>query len=487
VWFLGFLAFALLWVLGYGLELVAATFQWKLFWTRVQFVGIPLLPLAWLLLVIRYLDRPVSAGVQVAAVIVPTITIILAVIAPLPNWFWGQPGPSAFAGSIGRIDYDYRWWFYYVHAPYGYVLLVATMVMLVRGIARVHREYRSPLVILLVALLIPTVSDIAYVLGYAPFPELNPTSMVMGISGLLMGIVLYRYRFLDIVPVARSTVFETMTDGVVVIDDHRIVIDANPAVTQICGCTTIPVGHPVGEMFPPAVSTAIAEMLAGDTALREVTLPDPGCSTDDPGRVYEIRRSPLHHRNGRPSGAILVLREVTERVRLYERVRELSMVDELTGIYNRRSFLEAGTREIELIRRTPETFLGVLLVDLDNFKEINDTFGHQTGDIVLRRVVEAIRESIRTIDIPGRIGGDEFVVILPGADATAAHRAGERLGASIEALSLKFSETPVTVTASIGVATLDLFRPRIPTLEELLSAADDAMYRAKRSGKNRVR
>jgi diguanylate cyclase (GGDEF)-like protein len=105
---------------------------------------------------------------------------------------------------------------------------------------------------------------------------------------------------------------------------------------------------------------------------------------------------------------------------------------------------------------------------------------------VLRRVVEAAKESIRTIDIPGRIGGDEFAVILPGADETAARRAGQGLGASIAALSLRINETPVPVTASIGVASLDRFRPRIPTIEELLSAADSAMYRAKRSGKNRV-
>ncbi|MDA3948575.1 MAG: hypothetical protein PF508_05030 [Spirochaeta sp.] len=104
---LAFLVFALLWVVGYSLELVAATFQWKLFWTRVQFVGIPLLPLIWLFLVLRYLERPVSVPFQTVAAIVPVITILLAMFVRFPNWFWGSPGPTGAMAGIGRIDYDY--------------------------------------------------------------------------------------------------------------------------------------------------------------------------------------------------------------------------------------------------------------------------------------------------------------------------------------------------------------------------------------------
>jgi diguanylate cyclase (GGDEF)-like protein/PAS domain S-box-containing protein len=482
--FLAFLFLALIWATGFALELIAASLAWKIFWTRLQFIGIAFLPLTWLLLVTTYLGLPLPSRIKWTAVIIPFATLVLVWVIPAPNWFWADPELVAPSGTISPLKYDYQWWFYYVHAPYGYLLVTITAMVLVREMTHVNRGYRAPLIVMLISVVLPAFGDVAYVLDFPPFVGLNPATAVMSVSGVMTGFVLYRYRFLSIVPVARSTVFETMTDGVLVLDRNQNIIDINPSAVVICGYSASPVGQSIAEAGPASLANAISGMVDRDAAPQEVTMGDEG--SEDPARVYEVRLSALQNRTGERSGTIFSLREVTERVRLYEQVREISVLDDLTGIYNRRYFIEAGAREIDLVRRKQSGSVGVLIIDLDDFKSINDNHGHSVGDAVLKAVAAAARDSIRTIDILGRIGGDEFAVILPDTGEAACRRIGERLKDAIAAVSVQAGGGKVSVTASIGAASTESCESGLPDLEQLLHTADTSMYNAKRSGKNRI-
>ena len=171
-------------------------------------------------------------------------------------------------------------------------------------------------------------------------------------------------------------------------------------------------------------------------------------------------------------------------VRLLDRIGELqrrielaARTDELTGLPNRRVLFEVLAREIERARRRAANFT-VVFVDIDRFKLVNDRHGHQVGDAVLREAAAAIKAGLRTYDIVGRYGGEEFVMVLPDTGAWEGHAVAERIRESVAA---SLFAGMVRLTVSMGVADLGADMDA----DRLLKAADTAVYRAKRAGRNR--
>jgi diguanylate cyclase (GGDEF)-like protein len=174
-----------------------------------------------------------------------------------------------------------------------------------------------------------------------------------------------------------------------------------------------------------------------------------------------------------------------ENVGLHETATRQAVTDELTGLFNHRHFQETLASEVERAHRFGQG-LGLVMLDIDNFKAVNDTYGHQQGDLVLREVARIVRESSREIDAPSRYGGEELAVVLPGTDLEGAFNLAERMRTEIERLRLPLVDGPgsLGVTASFGVAALPLSGdgPR-----GLIAAADGALYQAKHAGKNVTR
>ncbi|HWK24916.1 MAG TPA: diguanylate cyclase [Solirubrobacter sp.] len=174
-----------------------------------------------------------------------------------------------------------------------------------------------------------------------------------------------------------------------------------------------------------------------------------------------------------------------ENVDLHETVQRQAVTDELTGLFNHRRFQEVMAAEVERARRY-DAEMGLIMLDIDNFKRVNDTYGHLQGDMVLREVARVLRQSAREIDEPARYGGEEMAVALPQTDLDGAYRFAERVRKRIEALELPLldGDGVLRVTASFGAASLSS-APQSDK-EGLVAAADAALYRAKRSGKNRT-
>jgi diguanylate cyclase (GGDEF)-like protein len=171
-----------------------------------------------------------------------------------------------------------------------------------------------------------------------------------------------------------------------------------------------------------------------------------------------------------------------ENARLHRIVERQALFDELTGLANRRSIEELLRAEVARSARFGDP-LAVVLADLDNFKGVNDRYGHATGDEVLKAFAAALHETLRESDHAGRWGGEEFALILTNTDAEGGVRLAERARAAIESRTVDLPEGgTVRVTASFGVAAF----PAHQDGEQLFSAADAALYEAKRAGKNRV-
>ncbi|MEQ1532418.1 MAG: diguanylate cyclase [Sideroxydans sp.] len=160
----------------------------------------------------------------------------------------------------------------------------------------------------------------------------------------------------------------------------------------------------------------------------------------------------------------------------------LALTDVLTGLPNRRAAMERLEQEWALSQRGGRP-LSCMMIDIDHFKSINDRFGHPVGDVALKSVALALRQSARTQDVVARIGGEEFLVICPGTDATEAFQCAERLRKNVEALSLAVATPPLKVTVSMGVS---VKAPGMASIEALLNLADQNLYTAKQTGRNKT-
>jgi diguanylate cyclase (GGDEF)-like protein len=173
-----------------------------------------------------------------------------------------------------------------------------------------------------------------------------------------------------------------------------------------------------------------------------------------------------------------------ENVDLHRRIQRQAITDELTGLSNVRHFHELLDQEIERAQRF-DNHIGLVMVDIDNFKSVNDTYGHPQGDLVLKEVARVLKEQSRDIDFPARYGGEEMTVILPQTDIAGAAMLAERMREAVEQLEVKRldGQGVLKLTASFGVAAL----PGSATEKRyLIAVADEALYVAKHAGKNRV-
>ncbi len=179
-----------------------------------------------------------------------------------------------------------------------------------------------------------------------------------------------------------------------------------------------------------------------------------------------------------------VIQDITERKELEAKLEQEARTDSLTGIANRRYFLELAGHEFARARRY-KAKLSALMLDLDHFKEINDTYGHQVGDLILTKLVQVCRNAMRGEDVIGRLGGEEFGILLPETTREKAGEVAERLRHAIASAEVRVEQgPPVRFTASVGAATV---RDDDPDIMALLGNADQALYAAKDAGRNTVR
>ncbi|MFP4080905.1 MAG: diguanylate cyclase, partial [Ectothiorhodospira sp.] len=197
-------------------------------------------------------------------------------------------------------------------------------------------------------------------------------------------------------------------------------------------------------------------------------------------RGLVVRRDP----SGRALRMVGTVADISARKRMEEELRALATTDYLTGLANRRHFLARVSEELARLSRHRDHQAAVLMMDLDHFKAVNDRFGHSAGDAVLRDFADRMREGLRRIDLPGRVGGEEFAVLLPDADVGDAVKMAQRLRARVAQSPVCVEGGCIPVTVSIGITRL---RPEDPSPDLALQRADKALYRAKSGGRNCVR
>ncbi len=288
-----------------------------------------------------------------------------------------------------------------------------------------------------------------------------------------------------------DTVLAALDAGVVVHGADTSILEANDRARALLGIRDLdgrPATDPAWNFFE-ADMTAMAldrfpvmQVIASHQPLRQlVMVVRPPDAAD---LFVEVNALPRFDAAGELIEVVVTFIDVTEREArhrhtelLNSQLAEIAITDDLTQLSNRRGIIETARSALAWARRHSQP-LSVLMIDLDHFKQVNDRFGHAGGDAMLLAMAIRITESLRSQDSVGRFGGEEFLAVLPGADAAAAREIAERIRAQIECAGGE-----AHVTASVGVVTLDAGE----SLDSAILRADKAMYRAKAAGRNLVR
>jgi diguanylate cyclase (GGDEF)-like protein/PAS domain S-box-containing protein len=280
---------------------------------------------------------------------------------------------------------------------------------------------------------------------------------------------------------------ESVYDAIVMIDGRGRVSFWNPAAERLFGYSEQEAsGRVVTELITPPelrdkTLTALRELAGGNGTTSLGTLQETEAVRKD-GTRLPVERSVSGFRLGGEWYAVAAIRDITERKATEARLLELATTDGLTGLFNRRRFMELAEAELGRARRYRRP-MTMLMMDIDHFKRVNDTHGHDVGDEVLRELARVSRAALREPDILGRLGGEEFGVLLPETADGPALEVAERLRRAIENTPIATAAGELRITVSIGAAASDTDGESVAGL---LKRADVALYEAKQAGRNRV-
>jgi diguanylate cyclase (GGDEF)-like protein/PAS domain S-box-containing protein len=279
---------------------------------------------------------------------------------------------------------------------------------------------------------------------------------------------------------------EAAANGVIITDKNAIIKWVNHAFTRLSGYSTEEaIGKNPRDIAKSGIHDASFYQALWSDILQGKHWRGELINKRKNGSLYheELSIAPVKNGAGDITHFIGIKVDISERKALQSELQKLANTDPLTELYNRRVFLEKLAEESARLARDGQ-LASLLMIDLDNFKRINDTYGHSTGDEVLRQFAHIMRETIRAIDIPARLGGEEFAVLLPSTTPKEAIYLAERLRQRIADTEFHYEKGVVRLTISIGSASLQADDKEG---DAVLNRADAALYEAKESGRNQSR
>lgn len=277
---------------------------------------------------------------------------------------------------------------------------------------------------------------------------------------------------------------QSSDDAIISKNLDGIVTTWNPSAEYMFGYTTEEmVGSPILKLFPPKLldeEKIILEQIANGHRVNHfetVRLRKDGSHID-----VSVTLSPIFD-DGKVIGASKIVRDITERKRMEAQLQRLANTDPLTELFNRRVFFERLEQEIAKVARLPDYLVVLLILDLDFFKRVNDTYGHAVGDDVLKAFATIASNNVRSVDVLARLGGEEFAILLIGADKNEAQIMAERLRKQVEGIAIDHKLGSIKFTVSIGA---DCIFTDDVNGEAVIKRADAALYGAKEKGRNQI-
>ncbi len=351
--------------------------------------------------------------------------------------------------------------------------------------------------LIILGVLVPFLADVLTVLRLTPIPSYVWTPLLFACTGVIYGLALLRGQIFVVARIARSCVMDYVDDLVIVLDVQGRIADFNRAAQAVCGLS-----HQLIGATPAALPAEWADLIgrcdSAPASKKEVAV-----GSGEQRRIYDLAVSTILHNANRPLGRLFILHDVTGRRRdadalraanqtlqakleqiqlLQEQLREQATHDVITGLFNRRYMQEILDQGLAHAAHDCSP-LSVLMIDIDHFKQLNDTHGHRAGDMVLQSTGALLRSHTRHMDTACRYGGEEFVVIMAATALETGMCRAEELRKAFADMCVAHGGDTLQGTISIGVA---VFPEHGADSNSLLRAADQALYMAKATGRNRV-
>lgn len=456
--------------------LTAETLGQMKMWTTIQYIGMPASAPLGLMFIMKYLGVKLTKRRIAAMLAIPAISFILVATNDLHHLHYKvfeimpSLGPPFIYQEIG--------YWYIIHGIYTFGCMLAAFLLVIFRWNETAKAYREQLIALLLGQFIPMATAFIYLVGLTP-EGIDPVPMVLCASSVLYLWAINRSQLFAVMPIAKDAIFNSISDGVLVLSESHTLIEFNKSAEKMFPTLDESLfGKNFERLWEELAGTTIPfELKAADT-LQEIELWNSHAK-----RIYQVRISHLRYAD-QNKGLLVIFTDITELKNLQWKLEHQAYYDELTGIFNRRAFFEMSEPQFAESIESADPF-SVILMDIDHFKYVNDTYGHQVGDLLLQHIVKVCQAELTENAVFARYGGEEFVLALQGTSLVEAETLAERLRSQVESQPLEFQGSHIPVTVSGGVAKASVRQEE--TLYQLLNKADIALYAAKNEGRNQVK
>jgi len=461
----------MIYVVGYAFELGAQSLEAIKFWLKFEYFGLSFISTVWFFIAHKSgIKRELSFGIYLALLVIPVLTIFFSATNDFHHLHYREVSAIVVGGHLlARLD----------KGPWYALFVIYSNAMMLLSLAAFFIQWRtskqgtaSTSFWMMLGSAWVGLFETFYLFGLSPYGiDLAPFGFLG--AAFFFSVAIVRHDFLRSDQLVKDIVFSGISEGILILDSMDKISDYNKAAGSVFSWL-IPeaIGKKLGD-FPEGV--ALDGAASRNRKLKIVR----GGRT----RYFEAKMTKLIDRK-KIVGRVFLFKDVTGLHRLLRKLYRLANYDMLTKTFNRHRFFDDAEKEVSRVQRYGGR-IGLLMIDFDYFKVVNDRYGHQAGDAVLAAVARTLKERIRASDILGRYGGEEFIVVLTAVDPEKALAVAEEMRESVEALRVSYRNEIIATTISVGVA-VSLEGDRTTTLEKLLMEADLALYKAKREGRNRV-
>ena len=442
---------------GYAFELIGSDLNTMLMCIRLEYIGVSFYPFLLLVFTSEYTDEHRFANKLVRAVYLALNIATFFIVQTNDNH------------HIYYKSVD-------VGTPYGFPVLILEMgiwygiqsillfssalysvIIFIHRIIYLDSSAKKRAGFLLAGILIPCIIAILYMLEILPeHIDFSPISYFFLVINYMTG--LFRYRLFLVSELSHEMILDTIEEAVIVISDDGHVININASVS---------------DYFYPLNNVSTGDNLSNFPELEQILRKQGSKELHVGNKYFQLKIIPYKQQQC----TLYVFSDITERTEVKLQLEKLAVTDPLTGIYNRRYFIDEYEKKIKEALRYGYP-LSVIMLDIDDFKSINDKYGHKQGDEALSRLTEICLENLREIDLFARYGGEEFVILLPHTECRKAFEIAERLRNGV----INDGETGFTI--SLGISCISGNTEADP--ERLITESDEAMYASKSNGKNRT-
>jgi len=457
-------------VLGYLLEITASEPDGGFVAIKLLYSAMMFLPVSYIVFVFEYCEAKLSRAVV-------WLLLICAAVISVLIWTTDTHGliyteiRYVTDTMIHHIETDKGIAFLSMHI-FTMIIAVVTLVLLLHRLFKWKRKHRVNIILLIIGLLIPLLANLLFLVTDGEF-GVNLTPALMTVVCLLFYLSIVRGNLFNILPRAKEIALESIKEAFILVDDNKNYVHANEAASELLPMLkSLKKESRLDEYHDWPFELQVDEN-------NEIITPVGFNLPED--NHYNANISPLIDNKHKVMGYIIIIQNITESVMLTKKLEELAHTDAMTGIMNRQHFMNLASMQFEKTKRIPSESY-VIMFDVDHFKSVNDTYGHLFGDEVLKSIAARVKDMIRPYDLFGRYGGEEFIMLVSDISKEDVINHADRIRLTINGSPMTYEGTELTVSASFGVAPL----AAADELIGVVKLADEALYKAKRDGRDRV-